>query len=146
MNLKNKHLEALFEVLNYNMPFKKARVRDSFLLEIGKHFQMLENNKQKIYEALAIKDKQGKLKTETIGDKTRYIFTDKNAEKMEKEYDILINEEIKVDQENKNKKEILEMIENSTAQLKTGIATQIEDFLSLNKQPCPLKPKHSSDK
>ena len=89
--MKNKHVELLVELLDMPLKGSARRKRNRiqiFLLEKAKE---LEENRKLLLEENAIKDEKGEL----IAEDGKHQFTKEKKLIFEKEFDVLINEELK---------------------------------------------------
>lgn len=124
MKIKNKQIEPLFKVLNYNMKFALARQRDKFLKELTENHKDYLDNQTKIKEALTKKDKEGK---PLIIDNL-YQYTEANEKKALEELNVLANEEFEIVSLNDNV--VKDMIQNSTAEFALGETTLIDELFN----------------
>jgi len=141
MKIKNKQIEPLFKVLNYNMKFALARQRDKFLKELAENNDDFIKNQTKIKEALAKKDKEG----EPVIEGNMYQFTDANLKKATEELAVLEDEEFEI--VSLDDRIVKDMIQNSTAEFALGESVLIDDLMSpTDKKTTPKEPKSKSKK
>lgn len=129
MKLQKKQLEPLLTVLNYPIKkFAEARKRDRFLLEVNKEFNLVKKEERAIYEKFALKDKKG----EFISVNDRLQFQSKDVDKINKEREILLNEEIDI-VSNLSIGEVRVLIENSTVEFGSGVTLNLDSFFEIKK-------------
>lgn len=128
MKIKNKQIEPLFKVLNYNMKFALARQRDKFLKELAENNDTFLANQTKIKEALAKKDKEGK---PLIVD-NKYQFTEANEKKAIEELNVLVEEEFEI--VSLDDRIVKDMIQNSTAEFALGETALIDELFNTSKK------------
>lgn len=121
MKIKKSIIETLYVSLNYPIKnFSKARVRDTFLKKLGEEYKKYTEEKSKIITELCEKKDD-----KPIVEDDKYKFTPENEAQAVKEVEILNNEEIEIDLS----KEIKELIKNSEAELKTGMADTLSTLI-----------------
>jgi len=122
MKIKKSLLETVYVSLDYPIKnFSKARVRDGFTSLLMGQIKTYYSERTKILEELCIKDEEGK----PIKEKDQYTFTPENEVQAIKEVEILNNEETSIE----ITKDIKELIENSQADLRTGMAETLSVLL-----------------
>ena len=131
--LKNHQLTTLDKVLNYNMPFQKGRIKNSFLMIIGPKMKAINEARIEILESLADKDANGKsiLKTGEDG-QSSYSLSDENLAKFVQEHEKLILEDCVIDNLPSlkvNIPELKQIINNSPIELTPQETITIENIL-----------------
>lgn len=132
MILKKGLLTVFYKTLATSKPakFSIARVRDALTKKVFDELHTFENDRKNIYEAFCVKDEDGKplitngmysfeLKTPEL--------TKKNVAKMQKEVEILSNEEIEIKIDNQDI--IKNTIENTEFQPNMEEVELIEELL-----------------
>lgn len=126
MNLKKSKLELLFNFTKATdgaLTLAESRARDTFIKPLVDLTQTYLNDRDAIYKEFCFKNEDG---TPDLKDGNQYQFDRKNLEEINKEVEILGNEEVDVIVP-ANLKEILE---KSTYMPKIGEAEIIDEILT----------------
>lgn len=124
MKIKKKYLKSIMEALNYKIKsFAEARKRDSIAKEIATEFQQFIKDEKTIFEVYCKRDKKGNVIATSDG---MYQFKSEDREKINKELDVLYNEDTKIE----FTPELKKSIENSTAEFDIGITNILDELIT----------------
>lgn len=130
MKLKKSQLETLFLVLKGTeniLSLADARIRDKVMKSIGKEYEVFGLEKTEIFKKYCMKNEDDSLDAQTDEKgQTVYHFTNEDGLEVNKEIEILFNEEVEIETTDKLK----EFIEKSEYNPKFGQAEIIDDILT----------------
>jgi len=96
MQIKKSELEVFYKVLrdtNSQLSLADSRIRDLFMKKLGEQVETFTSERNKIYELFCKKDEEG---NPAIVD-GNYTFSIKDTDKIQKELDVLLAEEISLE-------------------------------------------------
>jgi|SRR6185369_3974142 len=128
MNLKKSSLEALFNLAKGTegqLNLAESRVRDSFIKPLSETTQTYFNDRNKIYVEFCLKKEDG---TPDLLDGDKYQFPKERLDEINKELQILADEEVEVNTD--NPAQIKAILEKSDYRPKVMEAEIIDGILS----------------
>lgn len=137
IKIKNRELHPVIKTLTYEMPFKDSRIKNRIIDTLIKEYDKYEKNRIDIVTKFADKDESGKfIFVDSIDEKGNikkiYSFSDENLESFNKEYEILVNEEVCIDMTPSVQTyfvRLKEFIENSPVKISISESFHVENFL-----------------
>ncbi len=131
MQIKKKYIEVLFKAVKGYKTEKmsEARIRDSFLRDLGVQVDQYSKDKTVIFEKFCAKNEDDSLKKTDLPDgKVNYIFEKEKLPELAQELTTLNDEEVEVNLT----PQIKDFIENSKYETEPGESLSIDEVLALS--------------